>query len=429
MKRQTLVLIALFGLLLIAILPAQAASVEPTQVDGNADCTAVGSGAANSLKIEPVTNGDHAGSGGVIITLANVTRTAFDFQVTGGTVQDVIVKGSGANHYDYIEGGEGEGSPVSSDTNLQIPNGNKLNHVWFCYDVTAEITGTKVNDTNTNGVADPGEPGVGNWQIFLLSDTGEGFDIVDSTFTVASENPNENGTYSLPGPEESGSYVVCEAANGPTEANWQQSGPLGPANDVCPDSVFDGESSISLAPGGYAIDYISGTRVAGLDFFNFDGDDVPLECGQEVSVSGGEGATGTFTRLANAGCDDEVTKTAELAIEQGGGGELEPIFDVIVFIPMGAGTDDYNGTLTFTKEFDDDTLLELQYDPDNDEVSLFQPVPACENATFDGNGKVVTADIPGEDSWCFASVEAHPIGAGLWEVTWQVFGVGDPRYR
>jgi hypothetical protein len=418
MKRQTLVLFALFGLLMMAILPAQADHVDPIKVIGSSNCTTVGSSGDFSLKIEPVTAGPHTGPDGSVITifLDGKQPNTFSFVIEGGLAHDVIVKGSAANWYDFAAS---EGGPVSFHNGLTIPNGNALNRAWFCYDAgTAEIAGTKFNDTNTNGVADPGEPGIGDWQIFLLRDTGDGFTIVDSMGTDA------DGKYSFPDPG-TGSYVVCEAANGPGDVNWQQSGP---ENDVCPDSVFDVESPVDLAAGGYAVNYQSGTRVAGLDFFNFNEDEVVLICGQEVSV-GSEGTTAAFTRLPNDSC--QVEKTAELRIEQRGLGDDVGFFDVIVFFPSGETSTNFSGTLTFTKAFSDSTLLVLQYDPVNDGVDEFRNVPACEDATFDGDGKVVTATIPNPDveSWCFASVEGHPIGDPFWQVTWQVFGTEDPVWK
>ena len=77
----------------------------------------------------------------------------------GGAASDVIVKGSAANLYNY-DGGEG--SPSTGDDGLQIPNGNSLKHVIFCYDVVLDpqISGTKFDDANASGTADAGEAGI-----------------------------------------------------------------------------------------------------------------------------------------------------------------------------------------------------------------------------------------------------------------------------
>lgn len=147
MKRKSLVLVILFVLFVMAGLPAQAAHLgAPTKVPGDATCSSVGSDASSSLKILPVAGGAYPGPGGVVITLSGVTRTTFDFDIDGGLVHDVIVKGSAANWYHYP-------SPVAGDDDLVAPNGNRLNHVEFCY-VAGEVElhcNVPVSDTNESG--------------------------------------------------------------------------------------------------------------------------------------------------------------------------------------------------------------------------------------------------------------------------------------
>ncbi|GAA5112515.1 hypothetical protein [Haloechinothrix salitolerans] len=105
--------LALFG----GTLSAAAASVTPTVLSGNPDCT-------GDLKIEPVESGTY---GPVTIT---VHGSSFDFSSTV-LVTDVIVKGGpDANWYDYGDG-------VFSDTDLTAPinakNGKPygLSHLCF----------------------------------------------------------------------------------------------------------------------------------------------------------------------------------------------------------------------------------------------------------------------------------------------------------
>ncbi|HKX75144.1 MAG TPA: cadherin-like domain-containing protein, partial [Acidimicrobiia bacterium] len=130
MRRNPWSILAIASVLLLSMLPAIAAAEDPTFVSGNSDCTSVGSVAGNTLTIlDPVVDGTYTGSDGSQITLSNTTRRAFDFATNGALVFDVIVKGSGSNWYDY-DGGSGA---VRSDTDLRIPNGNKLNLVHFCY--------------------------------------------------------------------------------------------------------------------------------------------------------------------------------------------------------------------------------------------------------------------------------------------------------
>ena len=40
-----------------------------------------------------------------------------------------------------------------------------------------------------------------------------------------------------------------------------------------------------------------------------------------------------------------------------------------------------------------------------------------------------SAVVPAGDSWCYAGVVADPIGEGDWQITWQVFGIDDPRFK
>ncbi len=130
MKRSRWSILAIAGILVLAVLPAIAAAENPTFVGGNSECSTVGSAAANSLTIfDPVVDGTYTGGDGSQFTLSNTDRQSFDFATNGALVYDVIVKGSGSNWYDY-DGGSGA---VRSDTDLVIPNGNKLNLVHFCY--------------------------------------------------------------------------------------------------------------------------------------------------------------------------------------------------------------------------------------------------------------------------------------------------------
>ena len=158
------------------------------------------------------------------------------------------------------------GDPVTSDTGLTIPNGNKLNLLHFCYSVGPGISGTKFNDGNANGEADAGDVGIASWTIYLFQEGGEGLELVDSVET------DSNGNYSFPDLA-AGTYTVCEDDDSGEEdfIDWQQSGPQGPDNEVC-DGIFEG----SLAPGGYEVE-IGSNAVGDLDFFNFDGE--TIECG------------------------------------------------------------------------------------------------------------------------------------------------------
>jgi hypothetical protein len=114
--------------LLVLTVPAQA--ITPTFVGGNSDCGTVASAGTSSFTLlDPIRDGSFSPESGVTLTLTDVTRTSFSFSISGGEVYDVLVKGSGSNWYDY----DGNGGPVTADTGLIIPNGNKLNAIHFCY--------------------------------------------------------------------------------------------------------------------------------------------------------------------------------------------------------------------------------------------------------------------------------------------------------
>ena len=136
MKWRTLVLVAAVGAIMMAILPALANHVPALRVNGNSTCASVGSTGSFSFKIAPVVPGEYTdpGPGGATIEIffdeKDPQPNTFSFSIDGGVVQDAIVKGSAANHYDYAA----NGGPVTSDYYLTIPNGNSVKHVIFCYD-------------------------------------------------------------------------------------------------------------------------------------------------------------------------------------------------------------------------------------------------------------------------------------------------------
>jgi hypothetical protein len=131
MSKRPFSIVAVVVFLVLAMLPALAEHVPPEFVSGNFSCSNVDSDGPLQLTIvDPVVDDTYTGPDGTQIVLTNTTRRQFDFSTDGAVVFDLIVKGSGANWYDYD--GDGDG-PVRSDENLEIPNGNKLNVVHFCY--------------------------------------------------------------------------------------------------------------------------------------------------------------------------------------------------------------------------------------------------------------------------------------------------------
>lgn len=390
---RPLLLVALLGLFVMVILPAQAASVPPTIVANNSTCDSVGSQAPFSLTV-PVQNGPNVGPGGVVITLLNVSGSSignrFDFQIAGGAAHDVIVRGPGtdlllrANHYDYDPAGDPVTS-VTSDTNLRAARGNAPS-ATFCYEAEptgTTISGTKFEDVNGNSTWDEGEPGLEGWTIVLDGET--------STVT------DVDGNYSFTDVP-AGSHTVCEQLQG----GWNQTFPTTTANQQECQTVDTSEGDVS-----------------GVNFGNSFGQ--PLECGGSVSTESGD-TSATFTRLDDGTCNPEEAKSAFVDIEEGDEGFGD---ETIVFIPRGEGTSNYEGTLSFVKADDDPNLLVLQYDPDADGPEDFRDMKACIVTQPEG----FDFAIPEGETWCYFEVTLSANSDGLYRVTWQVFGTEDPRFK
>jgi hypothetical protein len=365
-------MVALMGLWVIAILPAQAAP-EPTRVPGSATCASVGSAGDSSLKIQPVVDGTYSsGSVEIEIFLSGKEPHTFDYNVSGGEVHDVIVKGSAANLYHY------EDPETEGDFGLTIPNGNSLKHAIFCFNegATTTISGTKFEDLGEGG------PGLEGWTIVLDGET--------TTVT------DEEGNYTFSGVS-AGPHTVCEEP----QEGWTQTQP----------TTEDGCHEVDTSEGD----------ISGIDFGNqFDG--TPLECGGSVNTDEGEDAFASFTRVDDGSCNPDETKSAFVDVDPGGDGLGD---EVVTFIPRGTGTSNYEGTLSFVKASSDPNLLVLQYDPDADGPLDFKDMQACEVDFSEG----FSFSLPGEEPWCFFGVMAEPFDDGLYEVTWNVFGTEDPKFR
>ena len=374
--RRSLVIVASLALLVLAILPALAASVDPVRVAGNSNCTSVGSTGDFSLKIEPVTNGTFSGPGGVeieIILDGKMPHT-FGFIMDGGLAHDVIVKGSASNHYGYAAS---EGGPTGSDFGLTKPNGNSLKHAIFCYDAeTFTISGTKFEELGEGG---PGLPG---WTIVLDEET--------------TTETGEDGFYIFEGVS-AGTHEVCEVQ----KDGWTQ--------------TFPGDGAC------HTVDTSEGDATA-IDFGNeFQGE--PIACGGIVTTDEGEDATGSFTRVDDETCNDEDAKSAFVDVDPG---EEDLGDEIITFVPRGSVVARYEGSLSFIKAFDDPNLLVLQIDADGEGPGGFEDVPACDVTSGEGATPVFPAET---GSWCYFEVAAGPFDDGLYEVTWQVIGTGDPRWK
>jgi hypothetical protein len=136
------------------------------------------------------------------------------------------------------------------------------------------------------------------------------------------------------------------------------------------------------------------------------------------TVTDSDGAiAGTFERLT----DDQVCKRYVL--------EADAAEGTVLFTPDGAAQVDYRGFLTFDPQpAPSGTLsLLLEYDPTGG--FSFQPVQWCIDPQFDGVGAVVSATLPGTETWCIASETTRGAAGGQVVTTWQVFGHDDPRFQ
>ena len=111
------------------------------------------------------------------------------------------------------------------------------------HDVT--ITGSKFNDLNTNGVWDPGEPGIPGWPMTLTRVTST-FNDQPTGVVVATTTTDANGNFSfeLKGDGGPGEYAVTEG----TEPDWfNDTG--GTTEDVTIDPGI-GTATLSVPPFG-----------------------------------------------------------------------------------------------------------------------------------------------------------------------------------
>lgn len=390
--------------------PSSPGNVQPIFKGEGGRCPQVGSLATSQFRVSQlfVDRAYVIPSGPTITIDASTDQKTFSWSISAGwEVYDVTVKGADDpfNHYDFQAS---VGGPRTSDGALHAPLRDgvlrKLGAGFFCFSAVegpavGGIAGTKYDDLDADGAFDEGEPGVAEWPIWLFP--GEG--------TPVSTSTDGSGNYRFDDLAP-GTYTVCEVSN--AEGGWTQSGPIN--NTLCSGL----ETGNVLADGGYVFEVVAGETDTG-DFFNFN---ASFECGETISAEG-DGTSASFTRIDDPNnptdCDPSEVKTAELNILVGEGPtEVE-------FLTSGAIVS-FRGTLTFTKSSSDQDLLVLQYDPGDDEGD-FRNVPACTAVVFSG-GEVVDAN-PGTESWCFTSVVATPVGGTQWSVTWQIFGLDDPKFR
>jgi len=170
----------------------------------------------------------------------NLTVTNGDstlaFSMTGGAVEDVVVKGgTNSSHYDYMAGGPKK--PITSDGNLHAPpkgsNFYSVSQTTFCYDTLAKIGGNVWRDSNENKAKDTFESYQQSWGIDLYQGS--------STTPYRSTTTDGSGHYEFTGVPIGSQYTVCEKKPSGDSGSWGQSTPT---TAVC-SSLGSGE------PNGY----------------------------------------------------------------------------------------------------------------------------------------------------------------------------------
>jgi hypothetical protein len=349
--------------------PSSPGNVTPTVVVAGT-CSKVGSLGSQFKVSKLYVDKAYVISGGPTITIdASPDKKSFSWTISPGfQVHDVTVLGlfTPFNHYDYGE------TPLNADGSLHAPligtSSTILGFGYFCWSpVETETFSISGKKVHDQNAngVEDDESGLSGWTIQLSQ--GETF--------IGDEVTGEGGLYSFSGLE-AGEYQVCEVL----QDGWVQTSPGG-----C--------HSVAVGP----------LDATGVDFLNSEGVDM---CEEDASTPEGD-TSATFTLVGE--CGEGQTKVAAVAVEG----------DEIVFIPTGDGTAQYEGTLTFSKLFSDPDLLILMYNPDPD-GEVFTPVPACAGAN----------QLPDTgDNWCYFGVDLTPVGDGAYDVTWQVFGVDDPRFK
>jgi hypothetical protein len=180
---------------------AKAASVTPTQIDGNPTCkTLLAPEPAFEIKIDPPKSGSY---GPITVTFSPDGKLV-DFTSTV-PVLAVFVKGGneGGNLYDYRPAGS------SGDTGLTTPTNQQISHVSFCWNEppqnppkaltatkTAEATYDRKIDWTLNKTVNPA---------YHSGTAGQSFDStwsVDATKSVVEENFKVTGKITINNPND-----------------------------------------------------------------------------------------------------------------------------------------------------------------------------------------------------------------------------------
>ncbi len=154
-----------------------------------------------------------------------------------------------------------------------------------------------------------------------------------------------------------------------------------------------------------------------------------LGCDDETNSVTIEESTvyGDITRLQNTDGSECVSKPYNI--------DVDVTADTLSFVPHdnpGAPQPSaYQATLRFSPETAMIPFASLlEYDQDDDGPLPFQIMPWCTGDPFAGaNGSINTTVIPTGDTWCVVSASTDLVGEGEIRTTWNVVGIGDPKFR
>lgn len=160
----------------------------------------------------------------------------------------------------------------------------------------------------------------------------------------------------------------------------------------------------------------------------FDGE---LGCVDDNNTASIEEGTvfGQITRLENTDGSDCVVKPYNLSADVGE--------DTLSFVPHdnpGAPQPSaYQATLMFAPETATMPFPGLlEYDQDDDGPLPFQNMPWCTGDAYanpNATGSIDTSVIPTGDTWCVVGSNTVGVGSGQIRTTWNVVGIGDPKFR
>ncbi|MFA6598130.1 MAG: SdrD B-like domain-containing protein [Ignavibacteriaceae bacterium] len=180
--------------------------------------------------------------GGVIHSTDNGTNwTSFNTGLTTTTVPTLAVKGTD------LFAGTWNGGVFRSPTNCTA------------IDSTGSICGIKFNDLNGNGIQDPGELGLANWEINLTFAYATGpVHLIDST--------DANGNYCFNDLQPGGTYTVFET----NQSGWQQTSPPSPGTYTIP--LTSGEHKDSVNFGNKLLPVVG--SICGIKFSDLNGNGI-----------------------------------------------------------------------------------------------------------------------------------------------------------